>query len=71
MKDWIFLILKFTEKKKVFFHCRTALLVLKELMQLIEISSQKIMFLNLFVSVVRYPLKIAEWHDINMGYYLS
>ena len=58
MKDWDIPDFKIYLEKKVCFHCRTDILVLNKLMQLIDISSQKSLFINLKVSVIRY-LKMA------------
>ena len=47
MKDWDIPDFKIYLEKKVCFHCRTDILVLNKLMQLIDISSQKSLFINL------------------------
>ena len=59
MKDWDIHDFKIYLEKKVRFHFRAVILVIKGLMKLIEISSQKILFINLFFSVIRYPLNMA------------
>ena len=46
-------------EKKVCFHCTSAILVLMELMQLKFQKSQKFVYTDLFVSAIRFPLKMT------------